>query len=107
VRAYENCTYVVYSDMAGPDGRWEYDGRTQIADPSGGVVAEAPGTGQHVLAARIDLAAAREKVRVRQPRGGIPHPYEVDFFGRRRPEFYGQLTLPVPEPLVAQPGGSR
>lgn len=100
VRAYENCVYVVYADMTGSDGPWSYDGRSQIAAPAGNVVAEAPGEGEHVLAAELVLAEARTKVRVRQPRGGIPHPYEVDFFGQRRPELYGALTAVEAGPFL-------
>ena len=95
VRAYENCAYVVYANSAGPDGRWSYDGRSQIAGPSGQVLAEAPPAGDHLLVAALELADAREKVRVRQPFGGIPDAYEVDFFGQRRPELYGALVAPV------------
>jgi 5-aminopentanamidase len=95
VRAYENCAYVVFADMAGPDGEWSYEGRSQIADPSGRVVAEAPVEGAAMLTATLDIDETRAKVRVRRPRGGIPHPYEVDFFGQRRPELYGRITDPV------------
>jgi predicted amidohydrolase len=97
VRAYENCAYVVYANQTGLDGRWAYDGRSQIAGPSGQVLVEAPAAGDHVLAARLQLADARAKVRVRQPRGGIPDSYEVDFFGQRRPEMYGIIAAPVDE----------
>lgn len=106
VRAYENCVYVVLADMAGKDGAWEYEGRSQIAGPAGNVLVEAPAAGSHVVAARLDLAEARAKVRVRPPKGGIPHPYEVDFFGRRRPELYGPLAAPLAvEPEAVRPGG--
>lgn len=92
VRAYENCAYVVFADMSGPDGHWRYDGRSQIADPSGRVLSEAPHRGPHVITASVDLAEARNKVRERPARGGIPHPYTVDFFGQRRPELYGRIA---------------
>jgi predicted amidohydrolase len=98
VRAYENCAYVVFADMAGPDGEWEYEGRSQIVDPSGQVLTEAPIEGEAVLQAPVDLADAREKVRVRPPRGGIPHAYEVDFFGQRQPELYARIVDPAPIP---------
>lgn len=97
VRAYENCTYVVFADMAGTDGDWRYDGRSQIVEPGGTVVAEAPRAGADVITAPVDVAEARSKVRVRQPRGGIPHAYEVDFFGQRRPDVYGRIVRPVAE----------
>jgi predicted amidohydrolase len=97
VRAYENCAYVVYANATGPDGRWSYDGRSQIAGPAGRVLGEARPEGDELVAAELDLADAREKVRVRQPSGGIPDPYEVDFFGQRRPELYGVLTATIDE----------
>lgn len=98
VRAYENCAYVVFTDMAGPDGEWEYEGRSQIVDPSGQVLGEAAVAGEAVLTAPLDLADARGKVRVRPPRGGIPHAYEVDFFGQRQPELYARIADPAPIP---------
>lgn len=97
VRAYENCAYVVYANACGPDGRWSYDGRSQIAGPAGRVLGEAPAEGDDLVVAELDLADARAKVRVRQPSGGIPDAYEVDFFGQRRPELYGVLTAVVDE----------
>jgi predicted amidohydrolase len=97
VRAYENCAYVVYANATGPDGRWSYDGRSQIAGPAGRVLGQAQSEGDELLAAELDLADARAKVRVRQPSGGIPDSYEVDFFGQRRPELYGALTAAIDE----------
>lgn len=95
VRAYENCAYVVFADMSGPDGAWRYDGRSQIVEPGGTVVVEAAREGAEVIAAPVDVEQARAKVRVREPRGGIPHPYEVDFFGQRQPEVYGRIVSPI------------
>lgn len=95
VRGYENCIYVVYCDMAGRDGDWTYVGRSQIVNPSGQIVAEAPAAGAHVIVADVDHAQARNKLRVREPRGGIPHPYQFDFFGERRPELYGRISEPA------------
>lgn len=94
VRGYENCIYVVYCDMAGRDGDWTYVGRSQIVNPSGQIMSEAPVEGAHVIVADVDHEQARNKLRVREPRGGIPHPYEFDFFGERRPELYGTITEP-------------
>jgi predicted amidohydrolase len=95
VRAYENCTYVVYADMCGPDGDWRYNGRSQIIDPAGTVLAEARRDGDDLISATVDVDQARTKIRVREAGGGIPHPYEVDFFGRRRPGAYGPIVAPV------------
>jgi predicted amidohydrolase len=92
VRGYENCTYVVYCDMAGTDGAWRYEGRSQIVNPSGQVLAEAPREGAHVIVAAVDHEQARNKLRIREPGGGIPHAYEFDFFAQRRPELYDELT---------------
>ncbi len=97
VRAFENCTYVVFADMAGSDGAWRYDGRSQIVEPGGTVLIEAARDGADVVVAPVDAEQARAKVRVREPRGGIPHAYEVDFFGQRRPEVYGRIVAPIGE----------
>jgi predicted amidohydrolase len=97
VRAYENCAYVVYANATGPDGRWSYDGRSQIAGPAGRVLGQAPPEGDQLVVAELDLDDARAKVRVRQPSGGIPDAYQVDFFGQRRPELYGPLTAAIDE----------
>jgi predicted amidohydrolase len=94
VRAYENCVYVVYADMTGPDGLWRYDGRSQIADPSGRALAQGPAQGDAVLTAAFDPNDSRAKVRVREPREGIPHAYHVDFFGQRNPSLYGRIVQP-------------
>jgi predicted amidohydrolase len=94
VRAYENCVFVAFADGVGEDGAWTYDGRSQIADPSGAVIAQAPEEGDHIISVQANRIDAREKVKTRQPRGGIPHPYEVDFFGQRRPEMYSQILAP-------------
>lgn len=95
VRAYENCTYVVFADTAGPDGDWRYEGRSQIVDPSGRVLAEAPIEGESMLTAVLDENDARTKVRRRRAHDGIPHPYAVDFFGQRRPELYARIVDPA------------
>jgi len=92
VRAYENCMYVVFSDMVGPDGAWRYVGRSLVANPSGAVLGAADTVEQAVVAAPVEVVQARSKVRVRQPSGGIPHAYEVDFFGQRQPHLYGAIT---------------
>jgi predicted amidohydrolase len=102
VRAYENCTYVVFADMVGQDGAWGYDGRSQIAGPGGTVLAQAPHETAAVISVAVDLAEARTKVRVRPPRGGIPHAYEVDFFGRRQPALYGRIASSDPSTDVHQ-----
>lgn len=92
VRAYENCVYVIFADMTGSDGDWRYEGSSQIVDASGQLVAEAPIEGDSVLTATLDANNARTKVRTREPYGGIPHRYTVDFFGQRHPELYGRIT---------------
>jgi predicted amidohydrolase len=102
VRAYENCTYVVFADMVGQDGAWGYDGRSQIVAPGGAVLVQAPEDSAAVISATVDLEEARTKVRVRPPRGGIPHAYEVDFFGQRRPELYGRIASSDPSSETQQ-----
>jgi len=94
VRGYENCVYVIYSNMTGGDGDWRYVGRSQIVDPGGKILAEASTIGVETLVADIDLTLAREKLRIRPAVGGIPHAYEFDFARERRPELYRSISSP-------------
>ena len=62
VRAWENALYVAYANQIGPDGDFDYVGRSVIADPLGAHVAQASADGEELIAATLDpavLARAR------------------------------------------------
>lgn len=87
VRACENRVYVAVANRADEEGGVRFMGRSQIADPNGGRISEAPEHGEEILIADIDLGRAREKRIV-----NVPGEYEVSLFADRRPELYGQIT---------------
>ncbi|QWF20881.1 carbon-nitrogen hydrolase family protein [Nocardioides sp. LMS-CY] len=106
VRAVENRVWVVAANKVGPlvparsidvvaervgvpAGLLHGAGESQIVAPDGTVVAIAPRTGEAVVVADIDVAAADDK---RRPDG-------TDVMAARRPELYG--------PIVAAPRGRQ
>ncbi len=84
-RAVENRVYVVLSDRSGVEERggkrFEYEGRSLIADPSMNVLVQAPKEGEHVMVAEIDPKLADNK-RINELN---------DIFNDRRPETYEGL----------------
>ena len=90
-RAAENRVYILGADRVGEERGTRFLGRSQIADPTGQVLAEGSEDGEEGILARISPARARNKRLV-----NIPGQYELDFFGSRRPELY--------EPIVGRKG---
>jgi predicted amidohydrolase len=81
--AYENSMFVVGIAKAGVEDGLELIGGSCIIGPLGQVLARAATTGDELIAARIDLdwmTPARKR---------------WDFFSRRHPQYYGQITEPV------------
>jgi len=81
--AYENSMFVVGIAKAGVEDGLELIGGSCIVGPLGQVLAKAATTGDELIAARIDLdwmTPARKR---------------WDFFSRRHPQYYGQITEPV------------
>jgi len=81
--AYENSLFVVGIAKAGVEDGLELIGGSCIVGPLGQVLAKAATTGDELIAARIDLdwmTPARKR---------------WDFFSRRHPQYYGQITQPV------------
>ncbi|MFD7922207.1 carbon-nitrogen hydrolase family protein [Streptomyces sp. NPDC059740] len=79
VRAFENQMYLAYVNRTGPEGEWDFVGRSCLAGPDGTARARA-GRAEELLLADVDtdlLAAGRDR-----------NPYLAD----RRPELYGALT---------------
>jgi len=71
-------------------------GESQIVAPDGRVLAKAPRTGEAIVVADIDVAAADNK---RRPDG-------TDIFAARRPELYGPIARP-PAALGLAPGAAE
>ncbi|MFC9971089.1 nitrilase-related carbon-nitrogen hydrolase [Spirillospora sp. NPDC127200] len=71
-------------------------GESQIVAPDGTVLAKAPPTGEAVVVADVDPAAADDKTR----------PDGTDVFAARRPELYGPIVSP-PRPRAAPPGAKQ
>ena len=86
-RAVENRVFVVAVNRAGSEGGVPFIGKSQIIEPSGKRLAFAQTTGQAVITAKINPAAARQKRLAIKP--GV---FEIDTVGDRRPELYRALT---------------
>ena len=81
--AYENSMFVVGIAKAGVEDGLELIGGSCIVGPLGQVLARAATMGDELIATRIDLdwmTPARKR---------------WDFFSRRHPQYYGQITQPV------------
>lgn len=82
VRALENRLFTVTTNRCGTEERagrsLTFTGLSQVAGPSGDVLAEAPADRDHVLEVEVDLSQARDKTLT--PRNHI--------FDDRRPELY-------------------
>jgi predicted amidohydrolase len=85
-RSAENRIYIVSANHIGQEGGANYLGRSQISAPDGAVLAEAGPNEETILCAEVDLAEADRKKLVLRP-----GEYELDLFGGRRPELYGDL----------------
>jgi predicted amidohydrolase len=85
-RAAENQVYVAASNRVGEENGFRFIGESKIISPSGEVIASA-GVEESIILVDIQLERARDKVcRVREGE------YEMDMFGSRRPELYGELA---------------
>jgi predicted amidohydrolase len=88
-RAMENNIYYAACDRVGDERGFHFIGQSKICDPSGRALAEAPHDGEEILYAEIDVEKARRKKIIR-----VPNLHEIDRLRDRRPEMYGQITLP-------------
>jgi len=79
-RAWENGFHIAYANRCGPEGEWDFAGRSCLAGPDGTVLARA-GAGPRLLVADADPAATAA--------ARADTPYLTD----RRPELYGALTV--------------
>lgn len=86
-RSAENRVYIVSANHIGWECGSDYLGRSQITAPDGSVLAEAGFEEEAILYAEADPAEAdRKKLVIRSGE------YELDLFGGRRPELYGDLV---------------
>ncbi|MER3502125.1 MAG: carbon-nitrogen hydrolase family protein [Candidatus Fervidibacterota bacterium] len=88
-RALENRIYFVAANRVGEERGFTFIGMSQIAAPSGSLLALAPKPTETLLLAELDLTEARRKRLV-----FVPGRYEVDRIAHRRPEFYRRLVEP-------------
>lgn len=88
VRALENLVFLAVADRADEELGTQFLGRSQIVGPDGAVVLDAQdATG--TFSATVDLARARTKRLVI-----TAGEYELDVFGSRQPDQYGELVRP-------------
>lgn len=83
--AYQNLCFVVGVAKAGVEDGVELIGGSAIVNPLGQVVAKAATTGDELVVSRVDLDQAN------------PVRKRWNFLGRRQPQHYGQLLMPVTE----------
>lgn len=86
-RAQENRVFLLSANRVGTE-RWAtFCGWSQIVDVNGDRLAEAPGAGEALLTAEIDLDEARTK-----ELNPVPGTHDMHLFGDRRPDLYGSLA---------------
>ncbi|REJ95446.1 MAG: nitrilase [Planctomycetota bacterium] len=90
-RAYENGVYAVFTNPIGMDYGEVRNGNAMVLDPFGEVIAECHRLGDDACVGlctrdKIDVSSGRRYLRA------------------RRPELYGKLVEPPPEPPVTTPG---
>jgi predicted amidohydrolase len=86
-RAFENRVFFAACNRVGEERGARFIGRSCIVAPSGKHLADAAPDGEQIIYADVDLSAARNKRLV-----VAPGEFEMDFFGDRRPELYGDLA---------------
>ena len=86
-RAFENGIYLARANRTGIERGVEFAGLSQVCDPLGQTIAEAPHTEPAIVYAEIDPEVARNKHRVVRP-----GEFETDLFKDRRPELYGRIV---------------
>jgi 5-aminopentanamidase len=89
-RAAENRVFLLTANRVGREGGTEFCGWSQIVDPAGNRLAEAPGSEQALVVADVDPVEARTKDIL-----PVPGAYEVHLFADRRPDLYGDLVEQV------------
>ncbi len=89
-RSAENGVFLVAANHVGQERGSRYLGRSLITGPDGEMLAEAPPDQEIILYADVDLSRSDEKRRI-----FVPGEYELDIFGDRRPELYGDVTKPI------------
>jgi predicted amidohydrolase len=85
-RSGENRVYIVSANHIGHEGGATYLGRSQITAPDGSALVEAGPDEEIILYADVEPGEADRKKLVFRP-----GEYELDLFGGRRPELYGDL----------------
>jgi len=94
-RAWENHIYYLAVNRVGDEAGFTYLGLSSAADYLGNVVHWAPEGREEIFTLDVDPAAARRKRLVHCH--GV---YEIDRVNWRRPEMYGPLVAPQPEPFT-------
>ena len=86
-RAFENRVNYAAVNRVGSERGVTFIGRSKIVDYNGDTLVEGSPDREEILYADIDLAGARDKLVVIEPKA-----YELDRFNDRRTEFYGTLV---------------
>ncbi len=94
-RAWENHVYYLAVNRVGDESGFRYIGLSSAADYLGNVLHWSPEEGEDLFTIEVDPAAARQKRTVHCH--GV---YEIDRVNWRRPDLYGPLVEPQPEPFT-------
>jgi len=89
-RAIENKVFVVWCNRVGQERGYPFRGRSKIMDPMGMALARASDDNEEIIYAELDTTKSRTK-RITH----FANEWELDRFGDRRPELYGEIVKPV------------
>ena len=77
IRAFENLTYVAVCDKVGPEGEWNFGGKSVIIDPLGTILTSASDDREEIIVATLDRQAVFE-ARARFPMYRDRQPWAYD-----------------------------
>lgn len=92
-RARDNHSYVVVSNRVGEEGGVRFLGRSQICDPYGAVLAEAPANQLNVIYSDLEPDLVNKMERKHKSGGGQPDYLRERLLRNRRPDLYALIAL--------------
>ena len=101
VRAFENHVYYLAVNRIGSEGGYHFIGHSSATDYSGDYQHFAEHDQETTFTVEIDPLAARQKRLIH-----CVGEYEIDRVNWRRPELYGRLVQPMPEPFTGHQKGT-